>query len=372
MDWPTTNKEILSAIGKRFESGDWWSYKGKSVSDFEKRFAEFHDCKFGVSVCNGTVPLEIILRGFGVGQGDKVILPAHNFYSLPKSVSNVGATPVFVDVNKDNLTIDTEQVRNIIKSEAVKAVVAVHISSSVAKLEELSQMCQSAGAYLIEDCAQAAGAEYGGKRVGSWGDAGLFSFGGVKLMTSGQGGMITTSDRQLYEKCYAVVNRGYDIERKPNAFGIVGENYAMSELSAIVLGPQLDALEQLCARREEVMRLLDEQIESIDGLTALMQFEKTSVRAQMRYCFYYNSANFNGVTRDKFVQQANEKGVPLTNLCHKSVPNDTQLFHMYAKDKVFPVAETAEESLVSIWSWELLRGDEYWKEAVSKLRDVLR
>ena len=372
MDWPTTNKEILSAIGKRFESGDWWSYKGKAVSDFEKRFAEYNGCKFGVSVCNGTIPLEIILRGFGVGNGDKVILPAHNFYSLPKSVSNVGATPVFVDVNKDNLTIDTEQVRNIIKSEAVKAVVAVHISSSVAKLDELSQICRSAGVYLVEDCAQAAGAEYGGKRVGSWGDASLFSFGGVKLMTCGQGGMITTSNRQLYEKCHAIVNRGYDIERKPNAYGIVGENYAMSELSAIVLGPQLDVLEGLCARREEVMRLLDEQIESIDGLTALMQFEKTSIRAQMRYCFYYDSANLNGVTRDQFVQQANEKGVPLTNLCHQSVPNDTLLFHMYAKDKVFPVAETAEESLVSIWSWELLRGNEYWKEAVSKLRDVLR
>ena len=80
----------------------------------------------------------------------------------------------------------------------------------------------------------------------------------------------------------------------------------------------------------------------------------------------------NGVTRDQFVQQANEKSVPLTNLCHQSVSNETQLFHMYAKDKVFPIAETAEESLVSIWSWDLLRGKEYWKEAVIKLQDVLR
>jgi len=249
MEWPLNNKEILEAIEKLFSSGKWWIYKGKEAFEFEKKFAAFHNSEFGVSACNGTVPLEIVLRALGIGKGDKVILPAYNYYSLPGSVSRTGAEPVFADVTPENLTIDAEEVKKLI-THNVKAVVSVHISSSVAELDRLSEICRDGGIYLIEDCAQSAGAKYGDKHTGGWGIAGLFSFGGIKLMTCGQGGMITTSDKELYEKCYAIVNRGYrpgiyGTERGMNPYGIIGENFQMSELSAVILGPQLNILEEI-------------------------------------------------------------------------------------------------------------------------------
>jgi len=369
MEWPVNNKDILNAIDKLFATGKWWLYKGEKVFEFEKRFAEFHDAKYGVSTCNGTVPLEIILRALEVGKGDKVILPAYNYYSLPGSVSNRGAEPVFVDVTGDNLTIDADLVEKNITPD-VKAVVAVHISSSVAELDRLREICDEKGVYLIEDCAQGTGAKYGDRRVGGWSHAGIFSFGGVKLMTCGQGGMITTSDKELYEKCYAIVNRGYrpgiyGRERTMNPYGILGDNYQLSELSAVVLGPQLDTLDELCARREEVMTFLDSVISEIEELTILKQFEKTVFRAQMRYSFYCNLEN---MTREELTVRAED--IPLTG-SFKSVSNDEQQFQLFSSEKKYPQSENAEKTILSIHHTDLLRGIDYWRDGIGKLRKIL-
>ena len=105
MDAPINNDAVLDAVRQLFDSGTWWIYKGKTVKQFEARFASSHGGRYGVSTCNGTVPLEIVLRALGIGRGDRVILPAYDFYSLPKSVSNTGATPLFADVGTHNPTI---------------------------------------------------------------------------------------------------------------------------------------------------------------------------------------------------------------------------------------------------------------------------
>jgi dTDP-4-amino-4,6-dideoxygalactose transaminase len=254
MDWPVNNGDILKAIHALFDAGTWWIYKGEVVRTFEARFAQAHDCAYGVSVCNGTVGIDVALKVLGIGPGDRVILPAYDFYSLPKSVLNIGATPLFVDVCPENLTIDPAQVQQALAHhEGIKAVVAVHISGSLAQLDVLQRLCRAADVWLLEDCAQATGGRYAGRRVGSWGDIGVFSLGGVKLMTCGQGGIITMSNPELYGKCYALVNRGMTIENTLNAHGIIGENYQLSELAAATLGPQLDVLDALCAQRERRM-----------------------------------------------------------------------------------------------------------------------
>lgn len=309
MNWPPTNPAILDAIHRLFESGNWWIYKGEAVKELEQRFAEAHGCRFGVWVCNATVALDVILRALGIGPGDRVILPAYDYYSLPKSVANTGASPLFADVCRRNPTLDVEQVRRLLGPE-VKAVVAAHLSGSVAQIDALAELCAGAGIPLIEDCAQAHGATYAGRRVGSWGIAGLFSFGGIKLMTCGQGGMITTSDPELYEKCYAIVNRGRTISGKYNQYGIIGDNYQLSELAATVLAPQLDTLDQLCKQREAIMRGLDREITRIEGFEPLEQFTQTSCRAQMRYCFAYAPGLSTTLSRDQLVSKANRAGIP--------------------------------------------------------------
>ena len=320
----------------------------------------------GSRFVNGTIGLDVVLRALGLGPGDQVVLPAYNFYSLPKSVSNIGATPVIVDVCPENLTIDADQVREAIQRGA-KAVVAVHISSAVAKLDELSAICRAGGAYLIEDCAQATGAQYGARHVGSWGDAGIFSFGGVKLMTSGQGGMITTSNPELYEKCYAIVNRGLTPTGNLNPHGLVGENYQLSDLAAVTLGPQLDVLADLCTEREAIMHFLDQTVETIEGVVPLKQFEKTTRRAQMRYTFLYKSERLddtgqsNHLEQEGFIQAAQKNGIPLIS-GYKAVPNDNRLFQMYARDKMYPVAQSLQDMVVSIHHTDLLKGEAYWAD----------
>ncbi len=364
-EWPQNNKEILRAIEELFESGQWWIYKGEVVREFEQRFAQSHNAEFGISICNGTVALDIALRGLGIGPGDRVVLPAYNFYSLPKSVTNVGATPIFVDVCPENLTIDVDQVQTAVDN-GVKAVVAVHISSSVAKLDALREICRAAGVYLIEDCAQATGAGYGDRRVGSWGDVGLFSFGGVKLMTCGQGGMIITSNAELYEKCYAIVNRGLASDLKPNAYGLIGENYQLSELAAATLGPQLDILDALCKTREQRMQFLDRALASIPGVKPFEQFALTTCRAQMRHSFFYQGNQ----SREAFIEAAVEADIPLRP-GYSTVADDPRLFHIYTPEQTYPVAQKAQASVVAIDHPHFLNNLAYWEKTTERLRELL-
>jgi dTDP-4-amino-4,6-dideoxygalactose transaminase len=369
VDWPPHNDAILQAIRESFEAGNWWIYKGEAVRDFEQRFAKAHGCQFGVSVCNGTVALDVILRGLDIGPGDRVVLPAYNYYSLPKSVSNVGATPLFVDICDDNLTLDAEKLRAVLGS-GVKAVVAVHISSSVAQVDAISALCEAAGVALIEDCAQAHGASYANRRVGCWGKAGLFSFGGIKLMTCGQGGIITTSDPVLYEKCYAIVNRGRIPGGGYNSHGIIGDNYQLSELAAVILRPQLETLDALSARRESMMQFLDQQISTIDGLRSLKQFDKTTCRAQMRYSCFYDPPTRRSITRDQLVNKALKAGIPLMP-GYRAVSDDAGLFKKYATEGKYPLAQAAQNSVISIHHSDLLRAEEYWSAALEKLNAIL-
>jgi dTDP-4-amino-4,6-dideoxygalactose transaminase len=371
MDWPVNNEANQRSIAELFESGKWWVYRGKTLEQFQKRFAEAHDCSFGVGVCNGTVPLDIVLRCFEIGAGDKVVLPAYDYFCLPKSVLNAGAQPVFVDVYKDNLTIDADQVREAVKDPAVKAVVAVHIDGCVANVDELSQICRDAGVRLIEDCAQASGAIYDGRRVGSWGDAGMFSFGGVKLMTCGQGGMITTSDEETFKRCFAIANRGYLPGGTLNSDGIVGGNYGMSELSAAVLIPQLEMLEELGALRESWMRELDQVVAETDGLEPLKQFPKTERRAQFRYSFLYDNRIF-GLKPAELAAEARKAGIPVSPT-FRSAPDDPMLAGLFASCGDFPVARAAQDSVISIRHIEIVtKGVDFWKDAIRRLPLVAR
>ena len=367
MDWPVNNAEILKAVHDLFDAGTWWIYKGETVRSFEARFARMHDCAYGVSVCNGTVAVDIALRVLGIGPGDRVILPAYDFYSLPKSVLNTGATPLFVDVCPANLTIDAEHVRALVQRQGVKAVVAVHISGAVAQLDALQSICRSAGVFLIEDCAQATGARYAGRRVGGWGDLSVFSLGGIKLMTCGQGGIITTSNPELYEQCHALVNRGLTVDGRLNSYGIIGENYQLSELAAATLGPQLDVLDALCEQRERRMAWLDHQLAHIDGLTPFTQFPGTTCRAQMAYSFFCDPRV---MEQEQLIQKASARNVPLRK-GYTTIFSDARLFSQFSAVDDCHVARAAEQSTIAIPHRHFLRDDGFWTDVVAEVRALL-
>ena len=345
--WPPQSKKIKQAFTEIYSSGDWWKYTGERVKKLEKEFARSHDCRFGASVCNGSVAIDIALKALDVKPGDEIILPAYDFYSLPKSVLNVSATPVFADVDSRNFTIDKDEVKKRITSHT-KAVIAVHISGSVAELDALKQVDRENKIYLIEDCAQAHGAIYGGKKVGSWGDLAIFSFGGIKLMTCGQGGMIITSNEELYKRCYAIVNRGQLPDGKVNPYGIVGENFQMSELQAAILLPQIDLLESYSQKRKEAFGLLDQELSQIDGIEVLSQFPKTQRRAHMRYSFLYKNQLSRRLPKKKLIEKLNTEGIPALP-AYSSAPADPRLQKLFADQaEAFPNSRIAEEQIISI------------------------
>lgn len=369
-NWMPDSEGVEKALKEVFESGDWWRYTGKRVKELERSFACGHDTLYGIALCNGTVALDIILRGLGIGSGDEVILPAYDFYSLPRSVRNVGAEPCFVDVRRDNFTIDTDLLESKLTSRT-KAVVAVHISGSVAELDRLAQFCTFEGIDLIEDCAQAHGAVYGTGKVGSWGRTGLFSFGGVKLMTSGQGGMIVTSDKDLYQRCYAMVNRGHLPDGKINRLGIVGENFQLSEIAAAILLPQLENLQRLCRKREEAFRYLEAKLGKIESIEVLRQFPKTSRRAHMRFAFLLNDQA--GISGKELVTTLGEAGFPaIIPGAYSCVAQDPRLQGQFGVgEETFPNALYGQKNMIHIHHTFFLKPAEQLDALVDRIKGLV-
>jgi dTDP-4-amino-4,6-dideoxygalactose transaminase len=370
LKWPPQTEEIKQAFYEIYSSGEWWQYIGERVKKLEDEFAKYHDCLFGVAICNGSVAIDIALKALNVKSGDEVILPAYDFFSLPKSVLNVGANPVFADVCSDNFTIDKDEVKKKISSKT-KAIIAVHISGSVAELDALKNIVKDKNIYLIEDCAQAHGAIYDGKKVGGWGDLGIFSFGGIKLMTCGQGGMITTSNEDLYKRCYAIVNRGHLPDWTINPYGIIGENFQLSELQAAILLPQLSLLNTYNQKREEAVRFLDQQLSEIDGIQIFTQFPKTDRRAFMRYSFCYSQERFPHVSKNKFIEMLRAEGVPALGGYTTMItePRFQKTFAGYQGD--FPNSKLGEKGIVAIHHPFLLEDLNVLDSLVEKIKTFL-
>jgi dTDP-4-amino-4,6-dideoxygalactose transaminase len=344
---------IRNAFNDVFESGDWWKYKADRTGQLEEKFVHYHDSRYGVSVCNGSVALDVILKSLDIKKGDEIILPAYDYYYLPKSVINSGAVPIFADVCENNFTIDHDEISKRITNKT-KAVITVHISSSLAQMDKISLITKDNNITLIEDCAQAHGAIYGNKKAGSWGDVSLFSFGGIKLMTSGQGGMIITSNEELYSRIFAVVNRGLLPDGTLNKRGIIGENFQLSELQAALLLPQLEKLDEYCDKREKSIKYLDEKLNNLKGITTLKQFHKTQRRAQMKYSFCLDESVLkNNLDRNKFINELQKRGYPISS-GHSTVRNDERLQGHFKKGEKFPNAKKAGDEIVALYHTFLL------------------
>ncbi len=372
LTWPPQTKEIEQAFAEIYSSGDWWKYIGERVKRLEKQFPPSHDCRFGVSVCNGSVAIDIALKAVELKPGDEVILPAYDFYSLPKSVLNLGATPVFADVNPENFTIDKQEVKRKI-TRRTKAIIAVHISGSVAELDALVNIAVENDIRLIEDCAQAHGAVYDGRKVGSWGDLAIFSFGGIKLMTCGQGGMITTSDEDLYKRTYAIVNRGQLPDGRINPYGIIGENFQLSEMQAAIVLPQISLLESYSQKREEAFGFLDQELSRINGIEGLPQFPETQRRAHMRYSFRYKSRLSGRLPREELIRRLNGNGIPaLPAGAYSSAPTDPRLQGIFAHQKDdFPHSRMAQQEIIGVHHTFLLNQPQHLRTLVEVIKDSL-
>lgn len=262
--WPQADAREAELLRMVLDSLQWGGFH-PFVSEFEQSFAAYQHSKYGISAANGTLTLEAALEALGIGRGDEVIVPAISFISSATSVSRVGATPVFVDIEGSSFNIDPERVRDAISSQT-KAVMVVHFGGAMCDMDALSAICIDAGLILIEDAAHAHGSEWKGKRAGSFGQISSFSFQNGKCLTSGEGGMLVTSDTSLEVLLRSLINCGRTLGRSFYEHATLGSNYRMTAFQAAVLLAQFERLPQQIARRSANVAVLQHELESLAEL----------------------------------------------------------------------------------------------------------
>jgi len=254
-------REILRDIEIALNSGVLTD--GSHVVDLERDFANYVKVGHGVAVSSGTAALEIALRYFQV-QGLEVIVPTNTFVATPNSVLFAGGKPVFADICEDTLCVDPEDVKRKVSSRTA-GVIVVHVAGLICpQMRELLELCEDHRMFLLEDCAHAHGALIDGRMSGSLGNAGCFSFYATKVLTTGEGGIITTNNGGLAEAAYRMRSHGLDERRRMVA---LGHNWRMSEIAAILGKHQLKNLESFVLRRNEIAKQYEADLKNTDDVS---------------------------------------------------------------------------------------------------------
>ena len=239
---------------------------GKYTKEFEDRYAAYVGTRYAVAVSSGTAALEITLRALDIS-GSSVIVPTNTFFATAASVIHAGAKVIFADAS-DNLCLDPQSVERSIEPDT-KAVIIVHIGGLVPpQLAEIRELCQARGLLLIEDAAHAHGSTWNGAKAGSFGTAGAFSFYPTKVITSGEGGMITTSDETIYERALVFRDQG-KAGFSSNLHTEMGYNWRMSEIHAAIGLSQFARLEQFIADRTKIAHIYNQRLAEVDDVTPI-------------------------------------------------------------------------------------------------------
>ncbi len=308
-DWPISTEREITLLREVLESGRWGGHSD-FVQRLEREFAAFTQCRHGISAMNGTVTLEMALSAAGIGPGDEVIVPAISFVSTAMAVSRVGATPVFVDIEPLSFNMDPERAARAITART-KAIIPVHFGGAMADMDRLVPLAAEYGLALIEDAAHAHGSEWAGRCAGSLCLAGSFSFQNSKVMTAGEGGMLTTNDAEFAERVWSIMDQG----RQPDGGWFhhyaLGSNYRITGLQAAVLLAQMERLPEQICRRTRNAALLRALLADVPGLA--FQAVPRQQNANSWYLLLGRiDAPRMGRTRDEFHRALTAQGVPCT------------------------------------------------------------
>ena len=260
--------ELLDAIGNVIDSGQFIS--GEAVNNFEREIAKLCNTNFAVGVASGTDALVLVMIALDIGKGDEVITAPNSFLSSASAIALTGATPVFADVS-DDFNIDPQKIEEAITSRT-KAIIPVHLTGKPADMSAILNIADKNGLYVIEDAAQAIRAEYDGKRVGSFGIAGCFSFHPLKnLSACGDAGMITTGDDELYKKLLILRNHGLINRDECNTWSY---NSRLDALQAAILNVKLDYIEAWENRRREIASFYRNKLKNVVKTPEDQPYEK--------------------------------------------------------------------------------------------------
>jgi len=307
--WPQYDESERRALSEVLESRVWWRTPGTKTLEFEQAFASFHGAKHGLAVTDGTAALEVTMAALGIGPGAEVILPDFTFVATASAVLFANALPVLVDVDADTYCINPDLVEAAITSHT-KAIIAVHMGGHPADLDRLKKIANKRRVALIEDSAHAHATEWRGKRIGTFGVAGTFSFQSSKLITAGEGGIIISNDDKFERLARSV----HDCGRMPGEWFyshfIYGSNYRLSEWQGAVLNAQLMRLDPQTKIRHQNSRLLDRLLGEIPGITPQKLDPRCTRNGQYAYIFHVNKKQFAGISTERFIEAMNAEGIP--------------------------------------------------------------
>ncbi|MEM7083803.1 MAG: DegT/DnrJ/EryC1/StrS aminotransferase family protein [Pseudomonadota bacterium] len=318
--WPSYDEEQVLAVSNVLRSGKVNYWTGKEGRNFEKQFAEYTGTQFGIAVSNGSVSLDMALEVLGVGPGDDVIVTPRSFVISASAVLRRGARPVFADIDRDSQNITPASVERMLTPQT-KAIIAVHLAGWPCDMDGLIALCSSRGIHIIEDCAQAHGAEFRGKKVGSMGVLGSFSFCTDKIMTTGgEGGVITLNDADLYQALWSLKDHGKSQSKseqpgEPGLFKFmiegVGSNYRMTEMQSSMARVQLGHLEDWVAKRRQFAAQLNQGFSSVAGLRLTLPPDDIKHAYYKFYAFVDAPRLKAGWDRNRILVELIERGVPV-------------------------------------------------------------
>ncbi len=308
--WPVWDEKDEKALLDVLHSGV-WSYNGPKETEFNKNFAEFTGVKYAVSAANGTVVLQLALEACGVGVGDEVILPGLTWQATAATVIDVNATPVLVDVCEDTWCINPEAIEKAITPRTA-AIIPVHLYGSFCDMDEIMRLAKNYNLAVIEDCAHKHGGEWKGKKAGSIGNIGCFSFQLSKHLTAGEGGILTTNSFELAERLDALRNcgrrpetMGTDVDKGAGVYGDEGNflqsgNYRITEFQAAILVEGLKRLPGQNNTRDENGIYLNSLLGNLPGVRAMKRDGRETKEAYFNFAFRYNKEEFKGLPVEKF------------------------------------------------------------------------
>jgi perosamine synthetase len=312
--WPIVAQVEKTGLMTALESKRWGRLgAGSTVGKFEEEYSRELGVKHALGVNSGTSALYTILGALGIGPGDEVIIPVYTFIATYNVVALNYALPIMIDTDPESFQIDASKIERAI-TKKTKAIIPVHIAGSPADLDKILAIGKKYNIPVIEDACQAHLAEWKGKKVGSYGIAGAFSFQSSKNLNSGEGGAITTNDETFASACFDFHNQGrggvVSGYSSGDSSGTRGSNLRMTEFQGSILRAQMTRVKEQTQHRWENAVYLSKMLNEIDGITPAKLHDGTTMSAYHLYMFRYDAKKFAGLSRDKFLKALSAEGIP--------------------------------------------------------------
>lgn len=356
---PNLNGNEFKYLTDAFMS-TWISSSGEYINRFEEDFSKYSDCKYGVAVSNGTVALHLALITLGIGEGNEVIIPDLTFAATINTVLHANATPVIVDVEENSWCIDPKEIEKAITSKT-KAIIPVHIYGQACDMDAIMKIAKKYNLKVIEDCAEAHGAMYDGKKVGSFGDIGCFSFFGNKVITTGEGGMCTTNSLELNENMRVLRDHGMS-KTKRYWHDVVGYNYRMTNLQAAIGLAQLERIEDIHKNRRKYEDNYKEILNSKD-----FTFQK-NCENRRRITWLVSILLDENINKEDYLNQLKENGIDARPFFYPL--SDMDIYKSYCNTPT-PVTKMLSKRGFNLPTYESLKSLEEIRKCLRELKNEL-